>query len=414
MRIFRSSLLSRAGLAAVLAVIVSVAPAPGVAQSLFAPVRQVNDRIITSFDLEQRIGFMSLLSAGASDMRAEALLRLTNEAVQRDYARRLNLRVDRDELAEGMAEFASRADLDTDEFVALLEQGGVARESFEAFVEAGLLWRKVVAQQFPPLISVPDTELERVRDVASILGRTRVLLSEIFLPTDPQFAEPVAQIMELIEAANGSVEEFSRLAREFSLAGTRDEGGRLPDWVPVENLPGVISDPLASIGPGQIIGPLQLNPEAIAYFQLRARESTRDIPPGQVQLSYKRLMLPDASSAATVARAAEIQAQVRSCPELGPFARGLSDDALVEREALVNEIPQIEAVELARLDRNQISTALTVGGQRMVLMLCSRQLQSEEAPGDNQLRNIVFERRLNEMAEMRLQELVADADIRDF
>ena len=85
----------------------------------------------------------------------------------------------------------------------------------------------------------------------------------------------MAQIIGLIENAS-SIEEFAAIAREYSLAGSRDSGGRL-DWVPLEQLPGQIGGPIGSAMPGQIIGPVELS-GAIAFFQLRAVDSTRDIP----------------------------------------------------------------------------------------------------------------------------------------
>lgn len=414
MLVFRTSLLVRSGVALMVSLLVWAATAPmAQAQNPFAPVRKVNDRIITNFDIEQRISFLTLLNAGAADLREEALLLLTQEAVQRDQARRLNLRVDRDELAEGIAEFASRADLTADEFIAALAEGGVERETIVAFVEAGLLWRKVVAERFPQLVQVSAGDVERARDIAAILGRERVMISEIFLPTDPQFAEPVAQIIEMIEAAT-TIAEFSDIAREFSLAGSRDQGGMLPDWVAMENLPSQIRGPLSAASPGQIIGPIDMAPEAFAYFQLRAKDSSRDIPPDRVRLTYSRLALPNADSASTAAQLEAIRRDALTCAELAPFARGLPEGALQEREALVNDIPRTEALELARLDRYGISTSLVEGGQRIVLMLCARQLQFDEEPSDDQVRNMVFDRRLSDLAELRLQELVADADIQDF
>ncbi|MCH8465926.1 MAG: peptidylprolyl isomerase [Roseinatronobacter sp.] len=414
MLVFRTSLLMRSGLALMVSLLVWAATAPvAQAQNPFAPVRKVNDRIITNFDIEQRISFLTLLNSGGGDLREEALLRLTQEAVQRDQARRLNIRVNSDEIAEGIAEFASRAELTSDEFVAALAEGGVARETIVAFVEAGLLWRKVVAQRLPPLVQVGPADAERARDISAILGRERVMISEIFLPTDPQFAEPVAQIMGMIEAATTSA-EFSDIAREFSLAGSRDQGGMLPDWVAMDNLPAQIRGPLATASPGQIVGPIDMGPEVFAYFQLRAKDSSRDIPPDRVQLTYKRLALPDPDGASTAALLAAISRDALTCPQLAPFARGLPEGALQQREALVNDIPRTEALELARLDRYGISTNLVEAGQRIVLMLCARQLQFDEEPSDDQVLGIVFDRRLSDLAELRLQELVADADIQDF
>lgn len=381
------------------------------AQNPFSPARKVNDRVISNYDVQQRMIFLEVLNAGAEDMRDEALRRLTEEAVQRDAARRLNLRVNRDELAEGMAEFAARAELTTDEFVAALAENGVDRETFENFVEVGLLWRKVAARQFPALVNVGSADVARARDTVAILGTQRVLISEIFLPSDPEFADPVSQIMEMIEAAR-SVEEFSQIAREFSLAGSRDQGGRL-DWVPVENLPGQIRGPLSNARAGQIIGPIELG-GAIAYFQLRASDSTRDIPADRIMLNYARLLLPGGRSDENMARVAQMRGQVRGCAELGPFARGLPENALIEREALMQDIPSSDALELSRLDRNEISANTTEGGNLVVLMLCARELQFDERPGSDQMQGIVFDRRLDAMANLRVQELIADAEIRDY
>ncbi|MBB4207176.1 SurA N-terminal domain-containing protein [Roseinatronobacter bogoriensis] len=413
MRLIETSPLKHFGLVLTTCLALVAAPStPVQAQNMFAPARTVNDRVISNYDVDQRIMFLEVLNSGGADPRREALERLTEEAVQRDYARRLGIRVNRDEINEGMSEFAARADLSTEEFVAALAENGVDAQTFEAFVEAGLLWRKVVGQRFPALVAVSDSDVRRARDVVAILGRQRVLISEIFLPTDPEFADAVAQIMELIEAAN-SVEEFSNLAREFSLAGSRDEGGRIPDWVPVENLPGQISGPISQARPGQIIGPISLS-GAIAYFQLRASESTRDIPADQVALRYKRLLLPGGRSEENLARVAQMRSEVRNCAGLGPFARGLPEDALVEREGLVNNLPQSDAIELARLDRNEISANTTDGTNLVVLMLCTRELQFEDAPSDDRVRDVLFDRRIGEMANVKLQELIADADVRDF
>lgn len=413
MRNFQMAVFSRIALAMGIAVGVALAALPQAqAQSLFSPARKVNDRVITEYDVEQRVRFLQALNSAEADPRADALRRLTEEAVQRDFAQRRNLRVNRDEIRDGIAEFASRAEMTGDEFVAALGEFGVDRETLVNFVEAGLLWRKAVGATLPRLVSVTSSDIERARDTAAILGRQRVLLSEIFLPTDPEFADAVRQIMELIEQARGEA-EFSNLAREFSLAGTRDQGGRLPDWVPLENLPGALGAQAANASAGQIIGPIELG-GAIAYFQIRASDSQRDIPADRVKLTYQRLLLPGGRSEDNLARLAEMRARVTNCASLGPFARGLPEAALVEREALMREIPQSDAVELARLDRNEISANTTEGGNLVVLMLCSRELEFDEPPSASALENMVFEQRLSAMSDVKLQELIADADIVDF
>ncbi len=405
------SFLRMAAAVALTAVIVVGDIGAAKAQGLFSPVRKVNDRIITNYDVAQRITFLELMNVGAADMRREALDRLTEEAVQMDTARRMDIRVTRDELAEGMSEFAGRVELTTDELLTVLGNGGVDRESFENFVRAGLLWRQVVDRRFPALVSVSGSDVARARDVASIRGSQRVLMSEIFLPMDPQFADAVGQIMQMIEAAR-SVEEFSAIAREFSLAGSRDAGGRL-DWLPAENLPPQIAGRVLEASSGQIIGPVELS-GAIAYFQLRAIDSTRNIPTEAVKVTYSRLLLPGGRSEGNLATVAQIQSQARVCADLGPFARNLSEQALSERSEFLRAIPQSDGVELARLDRGEVSANTVEAGNLVVLMLCSREVEQEGMPTAEQLSNMLFDQRLSAMSDVKLKELIADADIVDF
>lgn len=396
------------GMVLVILAVVQLAAGPATATNPFAPARKVGDRVITEYDVSQRITFLELLNAGAPDMREEALTRLTEEAVQRAYARRLDVRVTPEELAEGMAEFASRANLETEAFMAQLVEGGVDRETFVSFVETGLLWRKAVQQEFGASIAVTTTDIERARDVAAIRGTKRVLISEIFLPADPQFAEPVAQIVGLIENAR-TVEDFSAIAREYSVAGTRDQGGRL-DWVPLEQLPGQIRGPISNAQAGQIIGPIELS-GAIAFFQLRAVQSTRDIPASQVKLTYKRLLLPGARSEATRATLADIRARVQHCNGLDPYAQGLPDGYITDHEEFMQAIPQSDAVELSRLDRFEISANTVEGSNLVVLMLCARELELEERPSKRQVESGLFNARLSGRAQLRLDELIADTEM---
>lgn len=405
---FRARLL---GLALAALGALHIAAGPAAAQNPFAPARKVGDRIITEYDISQRMTFLELLNAGAADMRQEALTRLTEEAVQRNYARRLGIRMTPEEIANGMTEFASRANLDAEAFVAELANGGVDRETFVSFVETGLLWRKVVGQEFGRAVTITTTNIERARDVAAIRGTKRVLISEIFLPADPQYAEPVAQIIDLIENAR-SVEDFSNIAREYSLAGTRDSGGRL-DWVPLAQLPGQIGGPISNASPGQIIGPIELN-GAIAFFQLRAVESTRDIPAGKVKLTYKRLLLPGGRSSETMAVLADIQARVQHCNGLDPYAAGLPESYITDQAALMQDIPQSDAVELARLDRFEISANTVEGGNLVVLMLCARELDLEDRPTNIQIENGLFNAQLGARAQLRLDDLIADTVMVDY
>ncbi len=399
----------RGGLLALTAAL-ALAPGAALAQNMFAPALHVNDQVITEFDITQRMRFLEVLNVGAADLRAEAERRLTEEAVQRFHARRAGVRIASDDLAEGLAEFAARAELDTEEFIAQLAGAGVERHTFRDFVEVGLMWREMVRARFLPRVNVTSAEVDRALSVSAIRGTQRVLLSEIFLPSDPEFAEPVGEIIPQILAIR-SFEEFSEAARQVSIAGSREQGGRL-EWMEITRLPPQVAAQVRDASPGTIIGPIEV-PGAFGIFQLRATESRRDIPAERVKVDYKRLLLPGGRSEATMERLSQVRARVDMCNDLNAFARDLPEAALTRQEALVRELPQDVALELSRLDAGEISANMVdEGGALVVLMLCSRTLEREEPLSREQIGGQLRDQRLNQMADNWLEELVAQAEIR--
>lgn len=382
---------------------------PAAAQNLFAPALHVNDRVITNFDIAQRMRFLEVLNVGATDLRAEAIRRLTEESVQAFHARRAGVRVNRAELTEGVAEFAARANLPPEAFLVELSRAGVDEAAFREFVEIGLQWRQMVRARFLPRLNVTDAEIDRALSVSAIRGSMRVLMSEIFLPSDAEFAEIVAEIIpQILELRDPDA--FSDAAREVSIAATRDEGGRL-DWLGVDALPPVIAAQVRDASPGTIIGPIEV-PGAFGIFQVRALDTRRDIPADRIQVVYQQLLLPGARSDANMARLGQIRARVQRCTDISAFARDLPANALSENTALVRALPQEIALELARLDENETSANMVQGDNLVVLMLCSRTLQFDEPLSRSQVADRLRDERLNRLAENWLAELLADADIR--
>ena len=79
---------------------------------------------------------------------------------------------------------------------------------------------------------------------------------------------------------------------------------------------------------------------------------------------------------------------------------------------LLTEIPADVALELAKLDPNESSTALTSGGNIVLLMLCSRQVALPADVSRDDIRTQIQNQRLSAFAEGYLAELRADAILR--
>jgi peptidyl-prolyl cis-trans isomerase SurA len=385
--------------------------APAWAQTnLFAPAVRVNDKVITNFELGQRELFYQLLRA-PGDIGELAMTRLIEERLQAEAAASFGVVAGEEEVSAGMEEFASRANLSTEQFLAAIAQAGVAEESFRDFVRAGILWRGVVRGRFGPRAQVTEDEIDRALALGNAGGGVRVLISEIFLPADTPERRAAAQRRAETISQITTIGAFASAARRFSAAPSRGRGGR-QDWIPLGNLPPQLRGQILTLAPGQVTDPIEV-PNAIALFQLRDIEETEDPSAEAVSIEFARYFIPGGRSAAALAEADKIAAQVDTCDDLYGVAKGQPEDRLLRDVLPVAEIAGDISVELAKLDENEISTALTTAdGQALVfLMLCGRTLAfSEEADRDVVRANLVNQR-LEAYASGYLSELRADAVI---
>ncbi|APX11338.1 peptidylprolyl isomerase [Tateyamaria omphalii] len=402
----------RQALIATCALVLSTMQAP--AQGLFDPVAQVDQRTITEFEVQQRQRFLRLLGASGSG-RTEVIEELIRDRLREAETRAVGIVLGPDELAAGLAEFAARADLTTEEFVQGLSSEGVAEETFRDFVNVQLVWRDYIRARFGNRVNVGDREIDRAVQSARGNSGIEVLVSEIIIPAPPQEAERVLEQAEIIAQATTEA-EFSSFARRFSATASRDAGGRLP-WTPISELPPVLRPLLLALGPGDVTAPLQI-PNAVALFQLRDIRETEAPQRSFSAIEYAAYYINGGRTPEALSRAQSIAARVDRCDDLYGVAQGQPDNVLDRGSLPPEEIPDDIAIELSKLDPGEVSTALTrAGGSTLVfLMLCGRTPALEEdqeidrAAVASQLRN----QRLNAFSETLLADLRADADVRIF
>ncbi|TNF64224.1 MAG: peptidylprolyl isomerase [Rhodobacteraceae bacterium] len=385
--------------------------APLRAQSPFSPAITVNDAIISYYELEQRANFLTLLRAPGSAPE-EARKALIEEVLKEQAIRGAGIEVTEEAIAEGITEFAARANLSGDEFVQALSQAGVDPATFRDFVTVGVGWREFVRARFLPRARPTDAEIDRALGADGSSGGVRVLLSEIIMPLTPENIDQVTALAEEIAQVT-SEGEFSSLAGQYSATATRSNGGRMA-WMPLTNLPPQLRPLILSLAPGEVTAPIPL-PDAVALFQLRGIEETTAPDPVYSAIDYAAYYIPGGRSEAALTQAARIAAQVDTCDDLYGVAQGQPAEVLERGSLAPSEIPQDIAVELAKLDDGEVSTALTrANGQTLVfLMLCGRTAEINQDASRQDVANALLQERLNAFADSYLSQLQADALIID-
>lgn len=395
-----------------LAVLV-VAPAAQ-AQSPFSAAVYVNDDAITNYEITQKRRFLEYIGAAGSDPRALALERVIEDRLQLQEAERLGGRLTPDQITDGMTEFATRVQLSADEMLAQMRQAGIDRETFVSFIRAGVLWRELVQATYGAQVNITETQIDQALSVEGVQPSTEVLISEIFLPTDPQFAAAVERMVPQVQRI-GSETEFANAARQVSVAPTAAAGGRIDRWIDVGAMPEPVGAAMREAPIGRVVGPLEV-PGALAFFQLRARREARSVPMSSVEITYYRAGLPGGRSEPNMALVQRMRGQIDQCSDFpGTVLRDLPElpeSAVAEVSRIQTQIDAATRGELERLNPGQISANLVQDGDLQVLMLCRRTITGEGVPTRDGVRLALMNRALEGFGMVYLQRLRAEADIR--
>ena len=388
-----------------------VSGAPAQSGDPFAAVAYVNDRAITGFELEQRMTILGLFRT-PGDLHKLAMEQLIDDRLRLDAATMYGVEAPEEAISDGMAEFAGRANLDVDTFLAQLASAGVAPETMRDFIKAGIVWREIVRGRFGPRAEVTDAELDRALSLSDRRGSVVVELAEIMLPARDaaEAADSQALAQDLRANINGTA-DFAEAARQYSVVPSGAQGGRTGRAIPVNELPGSLRTQIMALTPGQITEPIQ-GGNVIAMFQLLSlRESgaTEVVP---VTVDYAEYLIPGGRTEVTLREAAKVAEKVDTCDDLYGINRKQSPERLMRYSRPTAEVPRDVAMELAKLDDGEVSTALTRGGNLVFLMLCGRAPDAEGAPDREAMRQELYSQRLAAYGESYLAELRADAFIR--
>ncbi|MEM9124802.1 MAG: peptidylprolyl isomerase [Pseudomonadota bacterium] len=390
------------------AVAFSLAGVQANAQSLFSPAIRVNQDIVTWYELEQRIQFLNALGipGGSED---EVRQELIDDRLRKQAMQQAGIAAAPEDVQAGIDEFAARGRLTTDQFLQLLGNEGVDPETVRDFVANQLAWREYISARYLSQANPTEDEINRALGQSGG-GGLQVLLSEIIIPVNPQTLAQTELLAEEIANLQG-VDAFSAAAAQYSAADTRNNGGRL-DWLNLSNLPPALQPVVLRLKDGEITDPVSL-PNAIALFQLRGLREVATGTPSFSKIDYATYYLPGGRSAETLAAAARLKEEIDTCDDLYGVAKDQPPEVLERVDASPSEIPRDIAVELAKLDPNEVSTTLTRNnGQTLVfLMLCNRTRDLGEETTRADVANALTQQRLQAFSASLLEQLRADATI---
>jgi len=232
----------------------------------------VNDTIISTYDLDQRIKLVTVTSGaqGAEAikrLRPQVLRQLVDETLQLQEAIKYNVKITQDDLDKNFKRIASQNNIGVDAIYKMLDENGIARSTLQNQIKADLAWQKLVQQRLSPRVTVSEDEIEQAFLATRASSKqTLYAVSEIFLAVDtPEAEEATRQNIQSILGQLRGGANFSAIARQFSQAPSASNGGDLgaiseSDMTPAvatavtKMQPGGVSDPIRGPGGYYIMG----------------------------------------------------------------------------------------------------------------------------------------------------------------
>lgn len=399
-----------------------MSPAGAQTQSASRIAAVVNDDIISTQDLRDRLRLALLFSGLPNDIETQrriapqVMRRVIDERLQLQEARRRGINIQRAEVMGAVQSTAAANNMSPDQLLGILIEQGIDPRTFERQIEAELAWLRVVQRQFADRVVVTDQQIDLALDAAASAGEAEVLLSEIVLPIyDPADADLVlAEALDL-KAAIAEGGDFAAIARQVSAAGSRSDGGDL-GWVPINAVQAALRPIIAGLDPGEVSEPLT-TPSGVQLFYARDRRIAGQNAPTDLRQIAQLLFplqsdAPETAVASLLAEARDATAGVADCRDMDRVARqralpSSGDMGWMRAADLPSELAQVVAtLPLLTLSRPIRSAT----GVHLVMICADGRSAGDEARRADLRRNLEDEA-LERLAGRYLRDLRKEAFI---
>lgn len=141
-------------------------------KNIFEVAVEVNDQIITNYEISQRI--LMLQTFGAKNIsKNDVINSLIDERLFSYSGNELEVLPNESDVEIGLDNFAKRGNLNKPELLKYLASKNIDEDTLRAYVEAGLTRRKVIQKKFINNIDISQRDVDSAYDLDEILSKNK-------------------------------------------------------------------------------------------------------------------------------------------------------------------------------------------------------------------------------------------------
>jgi len=378
----------------------------------------VNDDIVTTRDLEQRVLLMFATTGVERSeetiqrVQVQALRNLVDEHIQMQEAEKFNQSIADEEVNRSVARLIGRNGLDPNEVAQRLASIGVSIETLRDQVRSEIAWQRIVNGLYGTRIRISDAQIdETFNRLSANASKPNFRVGEIYIEATPDIGG-MDGAMKGAEAMIEQVQQgapFALLAQQFSSSPTAAQGGDL-GWVREGELREEIDAAILALEPGKLSPPIQV--------------------PGGVYVIA--LLEKQISEAETVYKLKQVNIKAETEDEISEARSKLiaQKDTLKSCDTLtadVNKVDDLNTADMGEIKSGDLSEALTeiisktdVGALSdpidtpngpVAIMVCDRSVSGSNVPTRDEIENRLMDQQLAQASKRHLRDLRRKATI---
>ncbi|MFN0023193.1 MAG: peptidylprolyl isomerase [Parvularculaceae bacterium] len=370
----------------------------------------VNDTVITTYDVEQRLRLMIISSGGRINpqvlpqLQRQAVRDLVEEQLKLQEAKKYELSAAEGDIVAELNGMAGQSNMTVAQLEEVLKSDGIGIEALRNQIAAGIVWPELVQGRYGKRARVTDDEidqtLERMHDDAT---QEQILVSEICIPVpSPDQAQEFYQGgLQLIEQMRKGV-PFAAVAQQFSACTTAAAGGDM-GWIRAGEMPAEIDAAIRELPPGAVTNPILADG---AFMIMAVRDKRAAVKQGEKSWTLAYAAAPLSMGRAAARTALEKLKTAEACPG----GRSLRQDlgagvgvALIENAPL-GAIDERFRPAVEGLGQGSLSDVIEADDALHVLYACEID-EGLGIPSRETIENRLFSRHLQRIANQYLRDV---------
>ena len=396
------------------------------AETVKTIVATVNDDVISSHDVEQRVKLAMMAANGQipSEMvpriRAQVLRTLVDEKLRLQEAKRLDVPATDADVRREIETLAQENGQTYDQFKSGLASKGVKLRTIEDQIRADMVWSMLVRGRYGRNVTVTDIDVDYAFERAvTEADKPSYLVSEIFLdiPSAEQEGEVFKDAKQLVAQIRKGA-PFQTMAQQFSQSISAASGGDL-GWVTAQDVDPEVAKAISSLSSGQLSQPIRTREGYTVLLVRQVRVPGRG-DPMQSKITLRQVFFgfggqPSQEMANRLMQSAvAARGQLSGCSNLEQVAAKYENAVAVDSEHfVVKDLPDALQQLVINLGAGQAATPVPSNRGVHIFVVCSRKDQKVEIvkPTREQVEQRLYSQQLNMYAKRYIRDLRADAII---